>query len=289
MKQWKDYLGLALILMLGSGYIATSQAQRNLESTKFIEAMEGCIDSTGANTCTGGGGVFTTDDGDDIATLREGTTSKSARIYNTFTDASNYERLTINPDTNVLGTATVGWEIFPETAGTGTDNIALHVAGAGTGHLILGQPGVIQSNVLVILPSTSNRFAEITRLANEAGNTNIDIATNGAAITWDWAGATTVEVLDNSSTAYALTFAAQTNPGTAATEYFFMLDSTNSAEEFNFGTPFTPEVVTQSALPSSGAGSIVYCSDCNPDATCTGSGSGAFAFNVAGSWACELN
>ena len=35
--------------------------------------------------------------------------------------------------------------------------------------------------------------------------------------------------------------------------------------------------------------SIIYCSDCNPDATCTAAGAGAFAFRIAGAWACELN
>lgn len=47
--------------------------------------------------------------------------------------------------------------------------------------------------------------------------------------------------------------------------------------------------VTQATLVSDGNGSIAYCSDCNPDATCTGAGSGAFAFRINGAWACELN
>lgn len=36
-------------------------------------------------------------------------------------------------------------------------------------------------------------------------------------------------------------------------------------------------------------GESVYCSTCNPDATCTGGGPGALAFRIAGAWACELN
>lgn len=47
--------------------------------------------------------------------------------------------------------------------------------------------------------------------------------------------------------------------------------------------------VTQANLESAANGSVVYCSDCNPDATCTGSGAGAMAFRIAGAWACELN
>jgi len=45
----------------------------------------------------------------------------------------------------------------------------------------------------------------------------------------------------------------------------------------------------QAALPASANGSIRWCSDCNSDATCTGSGSGAFAFRIGAAWACELN
>lgn len=47
--------------------------------------------------------------------------------------------------------------------------------------------------------------------------------------------------------------------------------------------------VTQSNLPAADNGSITYCSDCNPDSTCSSGGSGAFAFRIGGSWACELN
>ena len=46
---------------------------------------------------------------------------------------------------------------------------------------------------------------------------------------------------------------------------------------------------TQATLPASANGNIVYCSNCNPNATCTTGGAGAFAFRIAGAWACELN
>lgn len=55
------------------------------------------------------------------------------------------------------------------------------------------------------------------------------------------------------------------------------------------GQVLVADSIVQASLPASADGSITYCSDCNPDATCTGSGSGAFAFRIAGSWACELN
>lgn len=44
--------------------------------------------------------------------------------------------------------------------------------------------------------------------------------------------------------------------------------------------------VTQSTLNAIDDGGIAYCSDCNPDATCTSGGTGAFAFRINGAWAC---
>ena len=47
--------------------------------------------------------------------------------------------------------------------------------------------------------------------------------------------------------------------------------------------------VLQANLVAADNGSIVFCSDCNPDATCTAAGAGAFAFRIGGAWTCELN
>lgn len=61
---------------------------------------------------------------------RASTTSQSFRVYKTFTDASNYERLALN------GTATSGWlQLAAETAGTGGDNLNLALTPTGTGAL----------------------------------------------------------------------------------------------------------------------------------------------------------
>lgn len=45
---------------------------------------------------------------------------------------------------------------------------------------------------------------------------------------------------------------------------------------------------TQAGLGADNEGTIRYCSDCNPDATCTGGGAGAFAFRIGSAWTCEL-
>lgn len=59
---------------------------------------------------------------------RNATTAQTLRVYNTYTDASNYERLSLVPG------AASGWmQIKAETAGTGTDNINVALTPAGTG------------------------------------------------------------------------------------------------------------------------------------------------------------
>jgi hypothetical protein len=65
-----------------------------------------------------------------ILAQRSGVTTQTSRIYNTYTDASNYERLALIPG------ATSGWmQIAAQSAGTGTANINVALTPAGTGAL----------------------------------------------------------------------------------------------------------------------------------------------------------
>lgn len=57
----------------------------------------------------------------------------------------------------------------------------------------------------------------------------------------------------------------------------------------SFGTLQLTKTFTAATLPAAPNGSFTYCTDCSPAATCTGSGSGTFAFRINGAWACELN
>lgn len=60
--------------------------------------------------------------------LRNDTNSQSFRVYKTFTDASNFERLEIN------GTSTSGWlQIIANSAGTGSANLGIALTPRGTG------------------------------------------------------------------------------------------------------------------------------------------------------------
>jgi hypothetical protein len=45
--------------------------------------------------------------------------------------------------------------------------------------------------------------------------------------------------------------------------------------------------LTQAALGTPANGMLVYCSDCNQDATCTAGGTGALAKRIAGAWRCN--
>lgn len=72
--------------------------------------------------------LFVYRDAANVLAQRNGTTAQTLRVYDTFTDGSNYGRLAFN--TSLTG----DWlQIAAETAGTGADNIGLAFTPAGTG------------------------------------------------------------------------------------------------------------------------------------------------------------
>jgi len=81
---------------------------------------------------------------DAAATLaqRNGTAQQIFRLYNTYTDASNYERLTL---TGVAGTSV---NITAETLGTGGDNIDVVITPAGTGNVKFGTHSAIAAETV---------------------------------------------------------------------------------------------------------------------------------------------
>ena len=81
----------------------------------------------------GGGGGYTPDlylyrDAANTLAQRNSTTAQVHRIYNTYTDSSNYERLSLIP-----GAASNWMQIKAETAGTGGDNLNIALTPSGTG------------------------------------------------------------------------------------------------------------------------------------------------------------
>jgi hypothetical protein len=67
---------------------------------------------------------------DGILEQRNSTNSQTFRLYNTYTDGSNYERLTLDAGSGFV-------RLRAETAGTGTDNININLTPAGTGAVVL--------------------------------------------------------------------------------------------------------------------------------------------------------
>ena len=81
---------------------------------------------------------------DAAATLaqRNGTTQQIFRLYNSYTDSSNFERLTL---TGVAGTSV---NITAETMGTGGDNIDIVLTPAGTGNVKFGTHSAIAAETV---------------------------------------------------------------------------------------------------------------------------------------------
>jgi len=104
---------------------------------------------------------------DAAATLaqRNGTTQQIFRVYNTYTDSSNFERLTL---TGVAGTSV---NITAETLGTGADNIDIVLTPAGNGSVVFPNSTYINSTGFGILSgikcgteSSLNYYASGVRL-----------------------------------------------------------------------------------------------------------------------------
>lgn len=72
--------------------------------------------------------------------IRDGVTAQTLRLYRTFTDASNYERL-------ALQSGAGHFDIAAETAGTGTDDIDVNLVPAGTGCARVVAPNGVSANI----------------------------------------------------------------------------------------------------------------------------------------------
>jgi hypothetical protein len=123
-------------LTAGSGFVAGSgsfSVTNTFNTVLWLGAAFGWASSTTVNTGT------TPDlslfrDGADTLAQRRGVNAQFFRIYNTFTDASNYERLAIRWSSNILN-------IAAERAGTGTQRVIhidqVELIGGGNPELLL--------------------------------------------------------------------------------------------------------------------------------------------------------
>lgn len=140
-----------------------------------------------------GVGAFLTDEGAHVLALRNSTNAQTFRIYNTFTDASNYERAEIGWSSNVL-------RILTGAAGTGTVRSLGFGAGASvqwyinsSGHLLanvdntvdIGQSGAVRPRTGYFGTSV------VTPILTAGGNTvTADTPILNLTQTWNNAGVT---------------------------------------------------------------------------------------------------
>lgn len=115
-------------------------------------------------------------DAADALAQRRTTNAQTHRIYRTFTNSTNYERL-------ALQTAAGQMVIAAETAGTGTDNIDLTLTSAGTGIVNVTQ-GIIRlaaAFTVATLPAagTQGRMAYVTDALTP---TFLTLAVGGGAV-----------------------------------------------------------------------------------------------------------
>jgi hypothetical protein len=93
-------------------------------STTVINMNAG-VNITNTSFITFNSDIFLTRDAANTLAQRNGTAAQTSRVYNTFTDASNYERLSTTWSSNVCYTK-------PENAGTGSARLYVPVTGATT-------------------------------------------------------------------------------------------------------------------------------------------------------------
>ena len=115
----------SLVISVGGSGIASFAS----ESSGGGMTLWGALSFSVANTLGWGPDTFLRRDDADILALRSGTNANSWRVYQTYADASNYERLTLK------GSVGNYVELAAETAGTGADNLDLKLTPAGTGRL----------------------------------------------------------------------------------------------------------------------------------------------------------
>lgn len=84
-----------------------------------------------ANSLIWNSDTFLSRDAANTLAQRNGTAAQVSRLYRTFTDASNYERLAIQSSAGIF-------ELACETAGTGADDLDLQLTPAGAGRVRFG-------------------------------------------------------------------------------------------------------------------------------------------------------
>jgi hypothetical protein len=149
---------------LSDGFGLLQDWQRNGTSMTRIRE-DGVILTEGLVCSYGGyfanvmiGDTFIERDTTNALAQRNGTNQQSFSVYNTYTDPSNYERLTL---TGVAGSSV---NITAETLGTGGDNLDLLLTSAGTGSVYTNNK--FQSTVSILAGSAVGSGIALARFGN---------------------------------------------------------------------------------------------------------------------------
>jgi hypothetical protein len=116
-------------------------------------------------------------DATNILALRSSTSQNTFRVYNTYTNTSNYERFTLT------GTAGASVDIKAETAGTGGDNLDVTLTPVGTGLVKIKEDLANVSTTTGSAGGFARRIAEATSgtLSGATGTIAVNVPT-GARI-----------------------------------------------------------------------------------------------------------
>ena len=110
--------------------------------TSIVNGQYFVLSGTAGFIAWGAGDLYIVRDAAATLAQRNGTTQQIFRLYNTYTDANNYERLTLT------GVAGASVNITAETLGTGGDNLSVNVTPAGTGSVNLIGPVIAGASTL---------------------------------------------------------------------------------------------------------------------------------------------
>lgn len=188
---------LVLSLLAATALVSTVQAQPlNPSATQawvnsnFVkksgDTMTGPLSmASGVSINWNSDTILVRDSAANILALRNGTSAQTFNIYNTYTDASNYEKLQASWSANLMtfGTAAAGTgTIRGMRLASGSTNIDIEVAGA-LGSIDIHRNGTSSSTIFAVtdisgLTSTGVLFTRLLPKINQASGTYVALDIN---------------------------------------------------------------------------------------------------------------
>ncbi len=193
---------LTALNLTASGNVAAGSGSTIGFNTRTV--MQAPADGTLQVSPNAGGGIFLVAEGNDITALRHGTTAQTFHIYNTYTDASNYERASFNW-TNTLNTLTIGAKAlgtgvvrpvafvgasYSFASGAVTMGTSLAIGGATIGTDALAVTGTATFSSTITAPTYTAPTGNLTiqsatnsnLIINAGGSGAMDLRTNSSSV-----------------------------------------------------------------------------------------------------------